>query len=129
MKALRPSSELNIPDEFTLHVNNTFYTESIGIGTEEVVVMEIHFSSVEEARKADKVNLEPTKLLSVYLKYIGRHVAVPKKIKVILHGLLMLPGKAKFVSCSIISLLHGLLMLPGKAKFVSCSIISLGLSF
>ena len=26
-------------------------------------------------------------------------------------------------------LLHGLLMLPGKAKFVSCSIISLGLSF
>ena len=25
--------------------------------------------------------------------------------------------------------LHGLLMLPGKAKFVSCSIISLGLSF
>lgn len=83
MKALRPSSELNIPDEFTLHVNNTFYTESIGIGTEEVVVMEIHFSSVEEARKADKVNLEPTKLLSVYLKYIGRHVAVPKKIKVI----------------------------------------------
>ena len=25
--------------------------------------------------------------------------------------------------------LHGLLMLPGKATFVSCSIISLGLSF
>ena len=94
MKALRPSSELNIPDEFTLHVNNTFYTESIGIGTEEVVVMEIHFSSVEEARKADKVNLEPTKLLSVYLKYIGRHVAVPKKIKVIIFPCMYLSSES-----------------------------------
>ena len=26
-------------------------------------------------------------------------------------------------------ILHGLLMLPGKAKFVSCSITGLGLSF
>ena len=62
----------------------------------------------------------------------------------------MLPDKAKFVVCSIISLalsfwmkhlvigqlqkpakfsVHGPSMLPDKAKFVMCSIISLALSF
>lgn len=80
---LNPSTDLNIPSEFTLHFNNTFYTENIGIGTEEVIVLELSFGSLEEARKADKLWLASTKLLSVYLKYIGRHIGVPKKIKVI----------------------------------------------
>ena len=38
-------------------------------------------------------------------------------------------GHAQLIRSSEKSILHGLLMLPGKAKFVSCSIIGLGLSF
>ena len=52
-----------------------------------------------------------------------------------LHGPSILPDKAKFVVCSIISLgrrlveLNGPSMLPDKAKCVVCYIISLALSF
>ena len=83
MNILSPTMELNIPSEFTLYLNNTYYTENIGIGTEEVIILEMSFSNVDEARKADSLVLSNSKLLSVYLRHIGRHVAIPKKIKVI----------------------------------------------
>ena len=82
MNTLNPTEKLNIPDEFTLYLNNSFYTEHIGIGTEEVLIMELSFKSKDEARKADRLHLASSRLLSVYLKYIGRHVGAPTKIKV-----------------------------------------------
>ena len=82
MNILSPTIDLEIPGEFSLYLNNTYYTENIGIGTEEVVIMEMSFASVEEARKADNLVLSTSKLLSVYLRYIARHIAIPKKIKV-----------------------------------------------
>ena len=47
----------------------------------------------------------------------------PRYRKKVLSNIVRLRQKAE--TCE----LHGLLMLPGKATFVSCSIISLGLSF
>ena len=82
MNTLNPTETLNIPDEFTQYLNNTFYTEHIGIGTEEVIIMELSFKSEGEAKKADRLHLASSRLLSVYLKFIGRHVGVPTKIKV-----------------------------------------------
>lgn len=86
MNTLNPSDELNIPAEFTAYVNNSFYTENIGIGTEEVLIMELTFATEDEARKADRIHLGSSKLLSEYVKYIGVFVGRPKKIKVIRHS-------------------------------------------
>ena len=113
MNTLSPTDILNIPDEFTQYLNNTFYTEHIGIGTEEVIIMELSFKSEVEARKADRLHLASSRLLSVYLKFIGRHIGAPTKIKVIFGVFITQSDLAVicfvFVICSVVVAMFGLM--------------------
>ena len=64
-------------------------------------------------------------LFCALLEYACVYVMSRKKPKKIYQETLENKAHESLVSMK----LHGLLMLPGKAKFVSCSIIGLGLSF
>lgn len=72
----------NTPDSFSLYYNNTYYTESIGIGTEEVLLVQMKFPNEQEAVKAQNLKTE-SKKLSEHLMYVIKNVGLPIKVKVI----------------------------------------------
>ncbi|XP_053403690.1 uncharacterized protein LOC123554809 isoform X2 [Mercenaria mercenaria] len=83
INTLKPEPVLaDIPEEYTLYLNNTYYTENIGIGTEEVIIVQMMFRSVDEAKKAYS-DRYTTQRLSEKLLNIARSVAAPRKVKVI----------------------------------------------
>lgn len=83
LKILIPSAELNnIPDEYTHYLNNSYYTENISIGTEEIILVELHFKTPEEAEKAyiDRYGADK---MSERLIMIAKMVGMPTKVKVL----------------------------------------------
>lgn len=83
LNILMPSAELNnIPSEFTHYLNNSYYTENISIGTEEIIIAELHFQTPEEGKKAYNDRFLTDKL-SETLMNIAKVVGLPNKVKVV----------------------------------------------
>lgn len=77
---LNTTSEfIDIPKEFSHYMSNLYYTEHIDIGTEELIIVEMKFKTVNEARTAsvDMHNRMSQKLVGI-VKHAGR----PRKVKV-----------------------------------------------
>lgn len=81
INTLKPNPLLDdIPEEYTLYFNNTYYTEHIGIGTEEIIIAEMQFKTVDEAKKA--YSNKYTKMrMSEKLLDVAMTVGSPRKVK------------------------------------------------
>lgn len=73
--------ELNIPSSYLLYYNNTYYTENISIGTEEILIVQMQFQKEQQTVKANNLKME-SKRISENILQIVKHVGMPKKIKV-----------------------------------------------
>ncbi|KAL4219925.1 hypothetical protein ACF0H5_020337 [Mactra antiquata] len=76
---LIPSSTIDgVQNEFLNYLNNSYYTEYIGYGTQEVIIVELHYKTSEEAQRAYH-NKYLTRRMSQKLETVG----IPRKVKVI----------------------------------------------
>ncbi|XP_060584450.1 uncharacterized protein LOC132740544 [Ruditapes philippinarum] len=80
--SLKANPDLSIPDEFTLYLNNTYYTENISIGTDEVIIVQLLFRGIDQAKKAYS-GQNITNVMSEKLLDIAQTVGSPRKLKVI----------------------------------------------
>ncbi|KAH3807260.1 uncharacterized protein LOC127836261 [Dreissena polymorpha] len=81
VKTLIPTHPINIPPEYRQYLNNSFFTESISIGSEEILLVEMHFPKEKEATVAGEEFHTPDML--AMMMHVAKHVGTPRKIKVV----------------------------------------------